>query len=261
MYNPSWLNTFSTVHITLVVMVLIFVCYWLGLKTRKYKDRKYPGLAGTGIGAIEGSLLGLLALILGFTFSMSSSRYDKRMNIIVEEANDIGTALLRADLFPDSIRSEFRVEMKQYIDQRILFFEAGRDIGKIQESLDSAEQIQGRIWKIASAAVRSGNYSTASIQMIPALNQMFDIVTTRNAILLAKVPDLILILLFLLCFTSAFVMGYAGGRSNDWVVTSCFSIMIGLTIYMIIDLDRPRSGLITNAWVNYHIKALKANFK
>jgi hypothetical protein len=183
------------------------------------------------------------------------------MNIIVEEANDIGTALLRADLFPDSIRSEFRVEMKRYIDQRVLFFEAGRDIGKIQESLYSAEKIQARIWKIASSAVKSGAYPTASMQMIPALNQMFDIVTTRNAALLAKVPDFILILLFLLCFTSSFVMGYSGGRSNDWVVTTCFAIMIGLTIYMIIDLDRPRTGLITTSEVNYHIKALKANFQ
>ena len=95
------------------------------------------------IGALEGSLLGLLALLLSFTFSMSSSRHERRVQVIVEEANDIGTAVLRADLYPDSIRNEFRKDFKAYIESRILFYTSKTDLAAVNKTLEESSKATG----------------------------------------------------------------------------------------------------------------------
>lgn len=214
-----------------------------------------------GIGTIEGSLLGLLALMLSFTFSMSSARHDKRIDIIVQEANNIGTAVLRADLYPDSVRILLRQEFKKYVDARINFYEVGADPEKISVTNDSAVAIQTRLWAIAAKAGRDKENLHRTAQMIPALNDMIDIVTTRNAAMIAKVPDLIIYLMFLLSLMSSFILGYSGGAKNDWLVSISFTLMISLAVFMILDLDRPRTGIITSKDANLHIIALRDMFK
>src|SRR6478735_6404968 len=75
-----------------------------------------------GIGSLLSALFGLSAFILAFTFGMSASRYSNVRDIIVDEANDIGTALLRSDLYSDSVRDAFRADFKKYIDARVAYY-------------------------------------------------------------------------------------------------------------------------------------------
>ncbi len=103
------MDSFTIAGLLFLMMILAFM---VGNRIRRYKERKGKMIEDKSIGALEGSLLGLLALLLSFTFSMSSSRHDRRVNIIIEEANDIGTAILRADLYPDSIRQAFEKILK-----------------------------------------------------------------------------------------------------------------------------------------------------
>jgi hypothetical protein len=95
----GYLFHFSSIQITLAVILLMIIFYWIGHLIVRWKND--PDLEGRDrtVGVIEGSLLGLLALILGFTFSISNSRYEKRMDLIVQESNNIGTAILRADMW------------------------------------------------------------------------------------------------------------------------------------------------------------------
>jgi len=109
----------------------IILFYFFGLKVSHYKKKKDPSYEPSGIGALEGSLLGLLALLLAFTFNKSSSYYDSRREILIQETNNIGTALLRADLYPDSVRQILRSDFKRYINERIQYFECGDDENKI----------------------------------------------------------------------------------------------------------------------------------
>lgn len=261
MYSPSFLTQHSSLEITAVLIVAMILFYWLGLRVRAFIIKKTGNETIEGIGAIEGSLLGLLALMLSFTFSMSSARHDKRIDIVIQEANDIGTAILRADLYPDSLRNPMRIEFKKYVEVRINFFEVGNDLKKIMEANDSAAAIQTRIWDMVAKAGQDREHMHRSAQMVPALNQMIDIVTTRNGALIAKVPDLIIYLLFLLSLTSSFILGYSGGAKNDWVISISFTIMISMAIFMILDLDRPRTGIITSKDANIHMLALRDMFK
>lgn len=259
MYTFHFLDQFSSLTISAAVFFLMLLFFFIGIRLRRYYEKKHA-VEEKSVGAMEGSLLGLLALLLSFTFSMSSSRHDKRINIIVEEANDISTAVLRSDLYPDSIRTEFRKDFKAYLQSRIDFFDAGYDLPKVMETLKRSEAIQQSLWNRASTLGRDKENLHRTAQMIPALNAMFDIVTTRNAATVAKVPELIIYLLFMLCVISAFMLGYAVGRKPDWIVMICFAATIVMTIYLIIDLDRPRRGVITMKDMNSEIVNLQHMF-
>jgi hypothetical protein len=258
MIRYSFLTSIPTIYLTLIVMVLMLIFFWIGIWVRKKRQLETDE---SGLGAVEGALLGLLALLLGFTFSLSNSRYDSRLKVIIEEANDIGTAVLRADLYPDSIRDAFRAEFKKYVEVRVEFFEAGKDLPRVKAAMDSTTAIQNRLWNIAATLGRDRDNLHRTAQMIPALNAMIDVTTTRAALTLAKVPDLIIILLFTLCFTASFMLGYSRGVKNDWIVTFIFALMIGITIFTILDLDRPRSGVINMDQVNDNIRLLRTMFK
>lgn len=259
MYTPSFLVRFNALQITIAVVLLMILSYWIGHLVMKRRALK--GIEDKSVGVVEGSLLGLLALILGFTFSMSSNRYEKRITLLVEEGNIIGTAILRADLYPDSIRRELRTEFQRYVEARIAFLNTGMDLQKTFVTLDTAEAIQARLWKIVSTAAQDKENLVRSGQMIPAMNALIDIVSTRSAAQIAKVPDLILYLLFTLCCTGAFLLGYSSSNKPEWGVVTSFLVMVGLAIFMILDLDRPRSGIINNKDMHWFITSLRSNFR
>src|SRR4051794_23581846 len=121
----------------LVISGVIFICivlfYLTGVWVGRYQRKNNPEAKAEGVGPFEGALLGLLALLLSFTFNMSASRYDARRALLIQEANSISTVLACADLYPDSIRREFRKDLQQYIEVRILYRNAGIDEVKIAE--------------------------------------------------------------------------------------------------------------------------------
>lgn len=260
MLKFSMLNQMDAYLIAMILFISLVISFWLGIKVRRYKEQKGRVSKDKSIGALEGSLLGLLALLLSFTFSMSSSRHERRVQVIVEEANDIGTAVLRADLYPDSIRNEFRKDFRAYIESRILFYTSKTDLVAVNKTLEESARLQASLWKRATDLGRDKENLHRTAQMIPALNAMFDIVTTRTAATLDKVPDVILYLLFLICITSAFMVGYSGGSKPDWVIVVGFSLMISMTVYLIIDLDRPRKGMINMDQPNENIEQLLKMF-
>jgi hypothetical protein len=251
------MDAFTIAGLLFLIMIIAFM---LGNQIRRYKERNGKTIDNKNIGALEGSLLGLLALLLSFTFSMSSNRHDRRVNLIIEEANDIGTAILRADLYPDSIRKAFRKDFKAYLETRISFYTAKADMGKVQQALAEGNRLQSALWQRATIIGQDKDNFHRTSQMVPALNAMFDIVTTGNAATMDKVPEVILYLLFLICLTAAMMVGYADGPKPDWTMVISFSLMITMTVYLIIDLDRPRRGVINMNKANEFVVQLRSMF-
>jgi len=261
MDNLSYFNQMEAYLIAFFLFLAIIIAFLIGNRIRRYKERKGMTTEDKSIGALEGSLLGLLALLLSFTFSMSSSRHDRRVNIIMEEANAIGTAVLRSDLYPDSIRQAFREDFEAYLETRIRFYTAKADIPAIIKSLKDGQDLQASLWERASSLGRDKDNLHRTAQMIPGLNAMFDIASTRTAATLDKVPEIIFYLLFLISITASLMVGYAGGIKPDWTMVLSFSLMISMTVYLIVDLDRPRKGAITMDTANEQIVQLKSMFK
>lgn len=260
--NFSLLEILPAHIVALILLLAMIVMTWLGNFFAAFRTKRNPELVSEGIGSLEGALLGLVALLLAFTFSMSASRYEERRHIIIEEANVIGTAILRADLYPDSIRAAFRKDFEAYVEERIEYFEAGTDTTRILESLARCNAIAMKLWNRATTLGHDPKNLISTNQMIPALNQMIDIVTTRFATSLAKVPKSILWLLFLLCLVASFVVGYGRkGKKLDWVMVAGFSLMTSLAIYLILDLDRSRRGIITMDNAHERIVDLREMFE
>lgn len=231
--------------LTIIIFLLILLFNWFGFKFKKWHLEKYPGRVPEDLGAVEGSMLGVMALLLGFTFSIAISKFETRREITVAEANEIGTAILRCDMYPDSVRNPLRAEFKDYVETRIAYYDVGKDEEKIKQELEKASEISGRIWKRVALQSQKPNTLAVTAQMIPAVNDMIDIVTTREASRISRVPRLVLWVLLGLVLISAFVLGsdYNGKKRNRILIVS-YALAMTITLNLIAELDRPREGLI-----------------
>ncbi len=257
----TFLQTTSTVLVAVVLFFLLIAFYILGYRLRLQIISHRENQTVEDLGAINGTLLGLLALLLAFSFGMSNSRYDTRRELIIEEANDIGTVILRTDFFPDSVRQRMRNHLKEYVEARIEFYEAHMNLEKAYAAMVRANEISAHLWAVTTTFAREEPVLTKTSELIPALNAMMDITTTRRAAGEATIPDSIMYFLFVLCLTSSFLLGYDRKNKFDWVVVIGFALMLSTTVFTIIDLDRPRSGLIDMDRPNQRIMELRDHFK
>ena len=253
----SFLAQLDTWKLILILLILMIGSILAGFMAGKkfYRESKIDS-------TILGSLFTLLGLMLAFTFSMALNYHNMRREIIIEEANDIGTAILRADLYREDDRNLLRGDFKKYVDARVDFFTAGTDMEKVMAAHKLTGSIQQQLWDRASQLSKDSGYTVASMQMIPALNSMIDITTTRLYGNIVHLPDSIIYLLFLLSSGCTFYIGYmfAGKGKFDWLVVLVFSLFTSLVVFVIFDLDRPRRGFITLDKMNNAIVELKEMF-
>src|SRR3990172_14691 len=203
--------------------------------------------ARVGVGAVEGAIFGLLGLLIAFTFSGPSSRFDTRRQLIVEDTNAIGTAYLRLDLLPAGAQPALRESFRRYVDTRLEAYRKLPDIAAAKEELAKATKLQGEIWRQAVAACRAqGAQSAATMVLLPALNAMIDITTTRTMATQMHPPVIIFVMLFGFALASALLAGYgmAGGTSRSWLHMLGFAAAMAVSVYVILDLEFPRLGLI-----------------
>ncbi len=198
---------------------------------------------GGQVGAVQGATLGLLGLLLGFSFSAAGSRFLERQDLIVTEANAIGTASLRADLLDEPQRSELRGALKDYTGYRIRFTKEGRtsiDTGAAAEF----DRQHARIWDAAMAGVNAK--PSTMIGVLPPINDVIDVHSLRIAAGHKHLPLLVLVLLIAASLLSTACMGYGsglGGRRRA-PLTVPLALMIGTALWITIDLDHPRAGLM-----------------
>jgi hypothetical protein len=258
--DVSTLNQTEAWVIALLLFILMIISSYIGkltgnyIRNKKHAEEKLTETSG---------LIALLFFLLAFTFGMSGDRYDSRRKIVVEEANDIGTALLRSDLYADSTRTLFRKDFKEYVETRISYYQVGADVKGILKADSLSQVISSKLWKRASNLSKDPANLAATQQMIPALNVMIDVTTSRLAGEKAKVPQSILVMLFFLALISAFYSGYSEGRKGkiDWLVQIGFCLLVSLVVLFTLDLDRPRRGFVNLDAPNQTIIDLRKNFE
>ena len=198
-----------------------------------------------GVGAVEAAIFGLLGLLIAFTFQGASARFDGRRELIVQEANSIGTAWLRIDLLPASVQPVMRELFRKYLDSRLETYRKIPDMVAVKAELDRTAQFQNEIWKIAIAGQKEGGQMVV-VGVLPALNQMFDIVTTRTMARQAHPPMIVFIMLALMACAAAFMAGHgmSGSKERSWVHSVGFATILAITVYVILDMEYPRLGFI-----------------
>lgn len=195
---------------------------------------------------VETAIFGLMGLLIAFTFSGAAARYELRRQLVVDEANAIGTAYLRLDLLPASSQPVLQEKFRRYTESRIAAYRVLPNIEASEAQSAIATALQKEIWTGVMAALKDGPPQT-TIVLIPALNQMFDITTTRAIAARTHTPTLIFAILLISGLVCALLAGYVLADTNARNVrlhVSAFAVVVTLAIYVIFDLDYPRFGLI-----------------
>ena len=233
-----------------VIASLLFIGMISSLYLGRYLSKKFDSNIAKGKNPLKStviaSILALFGFLLAFTFGLSGNRFDDRRKLVVEEANCIGTAILRADLYPDPVRTELRGYLKNYLDARLEFYESGHDNVLIKLSLDKADVYAKLLWKKVTGFSANKDMYLQSMQMVPALNSMFDIATSRNISGMESVPNSIVFFLLAISLISIFYIGYLSTEENylNKTIVIGFCLLVALVIYITLDLDNPQKGLI-----------------
>ena len=218
----------------------------LGRRLGQRRSLKDAEGARSGLGAIEGAIFGLMGLLLAFTFSGAAIRFDLRRNLIVQEANAIGTAWLRLDLLPASAQPPLREALRRYLDARLAVYAKLPDLDAARAALAEANALQLGIWEQAVAACQTEAGRPATMLVLPALNEVFDLANTRTMATQTHPPNILYVMLGTLSLVAALLAGYglAGGRSRSWIHILGFAAIMATTVYIIIDYEFPRLGSI-----------------
>jgi hypothetical protein len=195
---------------------------------------------------VEGAVFSLLGLLIAFTFSGAAARFDARRQYIVQEANNLGTAWLRLEVLPPSAAAELRELFRQYLDSRVRTYQNLRDVPATKAELARSQNLQNEIWTNAVAAGRDAGSQPVHALLLSALNEMFDITTTRTEAMKLHPPGIIFGMLGILSLAASLLAGYgmAGGKSRSWIHILGFAGVMAVTVYVILDLEYPRRGLI-----------------
>ena len=206
-----------------------------------------PEGVSKGGGAAEAGVFGLLGLLIAFTFSGAASRFEDRRHLINDEANAIGTAYLRLDMLPTDAQPAIRDLFRRYADVRATAYRNTSDLTATTQQLAAGVALQTDIWSAALTACRRPEAPPqAAILLLPALNEMIDITTTRETATRNHPPAVVFLLLGGLCLIGALLVGHGASPDSrwSWFHPVVFAAALSVTVYVIVDIEFPRLGLI-----------------
>jgi hypothetical protein len=199
------------------------------------------------ISAVEQSLLGLVALVVGFTFFMALTRFEARREAVLNEASAIGTTALRARLLPEPHRAQSLKLLREYVQMRIDYISTGESFAELPTTIDRSNNIQEALWQQVKALSTKDNNMVPTGLFIQTLNDMIDSQGKRLSALRNQIPNEILLSLFGITAVACGFAGYASGL--DPLRTRLPAVITGVivcsVIFVILDLDRPNVGFIT----------------
>lgn len=221
----------------------ILACLEIGYRLGR---RGADDLAHEGVGAMEAAVFALLGLLLAFSFAGGTSRLDARRQLVIDEANAIGTAYLRVDLLAAGDQPEIRGLFREYLEARLQVYQKMPDAGAAEQEMGRAVGIQQKLWSRAVKACQGNVAPSVAMLVLPAMNAMIDVTTSRRVALYTQLPSLILAILMVVTLLSGLLAGFAMAkrRGRSWLHMFVYALVIATTIYAVIDLDSPRTGFI-----------------
>lgn len=198
------------------------------------------------IGVVQGTLIGLVGLLLAFGLTMAVGRYENRRSFVVQEANDIGTTYLRAQMLAEPTRTQSLELLHQYADAAVDL--AGRvpDTRRFNEDAARISALHRDLWAAAGDAVAADPQGTAPRLYVETLNAMIDTHTDRVTSLGNRVPHTVMLLLIVGSAVALAALGSYLALIGRSVTTSlAAAAVVALILFISFDLDRPERGFIT----------------
>jgi hypothetical protein len=223
-----------------VTFLLLWAAAWLGRRFR-LRGGELPEDLRTDYGTVVGATLTLLGLLIGFTFSMATTRYDARKHFEEEEANAIGTAYVRMDFLPAAAGGRLQTMLRQYLDLRIRYYII-RDRASLTQVNQEIAGLQEQMWKATVSAAQLQPTPLAAL----ASSGMNDVLNAQGYVQAAwwnRIPLAAWALMFLIAVLCNMLLGY-GARGKEPVLSVIVPLAVSLSFFLIADIDSPRGGLI-----------------
>ena len=232
---PSWL-----IYLFLVVVFILFD--ELGYRIGKFRNKRSSSADAIRHTGLVETVLALLAFMMAFTFGQASSNYAARKQLILQDANAIGSAYLRADLLPDKTRQSIKALLRDYVDLRVKLMSGGVTEDK-KKMIDKSELIQDQLWS-QTMALRENDLSSLKTSLfVETLNEMIDLHNQRvGATFRNRIPRAIRLTLVFLAVASLLLRGYMDGlqgKIRNYFAIVILILTISAVLVLIVDLDRP----------------------
>jgi hypothetical protein len=236
----------SAIGLTILAFAGLLVCLEIGYRLGVHAQRIHPDPENQGLGALGASVFGLLGLLLAFSFARATLHLDARRSQVTQEANAIGTAWMRLDLLSRPDQPEIRRLFRLYVQSRLASTKALEDPATAEREWTRAEQLQQEIWARAVPASQADPSGTAALLLLPALNDMIGITTSRTVAYRMRVPLLIVMLLLAVALLSGVIAGYGTARlgHRSWLHMVLYAGIVAATIYVVLDIENPTFGLV-----------------
>ncbi|MCL5270823.1 MAG: hypothetical protein M1457_09810 [bacterium] len=237
--NPSWV----VIILVAAMMLAAEIGYRFGLRRHEHAGDKGRGYFGT----VLGSTLGLVALLLGFDFNLSAQRYEARRQLVISNANAINALYLHSNFLPDSHRKRFKQLLRRYVDEITnLPLRQGITEDELQSRVMQAGELYQKMWETTSDMAQESRSAKEAEALLPLLLKVGEVSHQRLFSYLGRVPGIIIGLLLGASLIAMGAVGFAGGLGQYRGVSArvMLGLLLGGTIFMILNLDQPRRGMI-----------------
>jgi hypothetical protein len=249
--SGTFMDTIPVSVLFFSTVAFVLIALEMGYRAGRHFHARRADELETPVSAISGAVLGLVAFMLAFTFSIAAERLDTRRALVRDEANAIGTAYLRADFIPEPDRTEAKRLFADYVGLLLLTSQTATqdDEGnrRVVQTLAEAQRIQGRLWHIATEHAKRDLNSDVAALYIESLNELINLHHQRVAVALqTRIPVMIWAVLYAISLLGMAAMGYqvgiAGSRRS--VASLVLALSFALVISLIVFLDNPRRGYV-----------------
>lgn len=232
---------FPLILLSVAFFIVLVVAREVGAFLRRKVQQRNPETEESDTFALS-AVLGLLALLIGFTFSLALQRYDARRELVIAEANALGTTWLRADLLDSGPRQQLRQVLRDYVDNRVAFG-AAKNADEELRIYRQSEALQGELWRTVVQATAPFRTTPLAALLISTTNDSIDLAASRIATRQAHIPVRIMRILVLYAVMAAGMVGYQQYRQRQ--SSMLMFVLITLAVTLVIDLDHPAAG-----WIN-----------
>ena len=245
--GTNLLHDLSLLVVAPVILFSLILVTGLGYRVGKRQGKlaSSPEKLEKTAGTIAGAMLALHGFILAISLSMADSRFEIRRKLVLDEANAIGTARLRAMTIGAEQGTEIVRLLDDYVRLRMDFFSSGKDANRLTQVYRQTADLQQRIWDNASVIARNAPTAVSSI-LLSALNEVFDLANTRRWAFEVRVPPYVINLLLVFALLSMGMMGYYFGVCGvpHPILSALLLAAFTVAVLLVMDLNRPRSGFI-----------------
>jgi len=239
-YIPLW-------AVFLITTLILFTAAEIGFHLGKWRKRRSKDEEKGQTGALMGAALAMLAFLLAFTFGMAGSIHNARKSVLLEEANAIGTAYLRAQILPEPYSSKIKGLLQEYVDVRLKGVQSIKSIDQVKQAITRSEELHNELWALSVSLAKENSGSIFAGLFVDSLNKVIDLHSKRiTAGIRNRIPMSIGITLYFVAILTMTLMGYQAGLTGIRTLVARFALILAFASVMLLitELDRPGKTII-----------------